>query len=97
MNKINFNGELVSEEKILFNKTKRAFNYGDGFFETIRVVNGKSIFIERHFKRIVIGLKHLKINYSKKFNLSYLSRHLYQRFSKEHLEIFQLKNQKMVF
>jgi len=73
MNKINFNGELVSEEKILFNKTKRAFNYGDGFFETIRVVNGKSIFIERHFKRIVIGLKHLKINYSKKFNLNYLS------------------------
>ena len=62
MNKINFNGELVSEEKILFNKTKRAFNYGDGFFETIRIVNGKPIFIERHFKRIVIGLKHLKIN-----------------------------------
>ena len=73
MNKINFNGELVSEEKILFNKTKRAFNYGDGFFETIRIVNGKPIFIERHFKRIVIGLKHLKINYSKKFNLNFLS------------------------
>ena len=50
MNKINFNGELVSEEKILFNKTKRAFNYGDGFFETIRIVNGKPIFIERHFR-----------------------------------------------
>ena len=73
MSKINFNGELVSEEKILFNKTKRAFNYGDGFFETIRIVNGKPIFIERHFKRIVIGLKHLKINYSKKFNLNFLS------------------------
>lgn len=73
MNKINFNGELVSEEKILFNKTKRAFNYGDGFFETIRIINGKPIFIERHFKRIVIGLKHLKINYSKKFNLNFLS------------------------
>jgi branched-chain amino acid aminotransferase len=73
MNKINFNGELVSEEEILFNKTKRAFNYGDGFFETIRIVNGKPIFIERHFKRIVIGLKHLKINYSKKFNLNFLS------------------------
>ena len=73
MNKINFNGELVSEERILFNKIKRAFNYGDGFFETIRIVNGKPIFIERHFKRIVIGLKHLKINYSKKFNLNFLS------------------------
>ena len=73
MSKINFNGELVSEEEILFNKTKRAFNYGDGFFETIRIVNGKPIFIERHFKRIVIGLKHLKINYSKKFNLNFLS------------------------
>lgn len=73
MNKINFNGELVSEERILFNKIKRAFNYGDGFFETIRVVNGNPIFIERHFKRIVIGLKHLKINYSKKFNLNFLS------------------------
>jgi branched-chain amino acid aminotransferase len=46
------------------NHVKRGFNYGDGLFETIRVSNGKSLFLKAHFKRFFQGLDQLKIDYS---------------------------------
>ena len=46
MNKIIFNGKILKEENLMFNQFKRAVNFGDGFFETIRVINGKEIFLK---------------------------------------------------
>ena len=46
MNKIIFNGKILKEENLMFNQFKRAVNFGDGFFETIRIINGKEIFFE---------------------------------------------------
>ena len=39
----------------------RAFNYGDGLFETIHIKNNKPLFINDHIKRLNIGCKKLKI------------------------------------
>ena len=50
--KIIFNGKILNEENLIFSQFKRAVNFGDGFFETIRVVNGNEIYFEDHFKRI---------------------------------------------
>ena len=67
-NKIIFNGKILNQQDIQFNTIKRAINFGDGFFETIRIVNGDVLFIESHLKRIFKALKILKISNSENFN-----------------------------
>ena len=44
--KINFNGELLYHDDIKFKNIKRAINFGDGFFETIRIINGEILFLK---------------------------------------------------
>ena len=70
--KIIFNDKILNQDDIQFNTIKRAINFGDGFFETIRIVNGDVLFIESHLKRIFKALKILKISYSKNFNAEIL-------------------------
>ena len=77
MNKIIFNGKILKEENLMFNQFKRAVNFGDGFFETIRVINGKEMFFEDHFTRIKSGLNFLKIDYPNSFNFNFLKQEIH--------------------
>ena len=88
MNKIIFNGKILKEENLMFNQFKRAVNFGDGFFETIRVINGKEMFFEDHFTRIksvcvcvvcvcVCVCVCVKIDYPKSFNFNFLKQEIY--------------------
>ena len=38
---------MISSLKI----SKRAINFGDGFFETIRIINGEILFFESHYNK----------------------------------------------
>ena len=51
------NGELVSAGTTIFNSANRAFRYGDGFFETIRLHRGQPLFWNDHEERIHSSLK----------------------------------------
>lgn len=54
------NGKLLNYNELnIFNN--RAFKYGDGIFESIRIVNGKAVFLQDHFERLSKGLQALKI------------------------------------
>jgi branched-chain amino acid aminotransferase len=46
------NGKFHPLESTLIHSSNRGFNYGDGFFESIRVSNGKTPFIQLHWKRM---------------------------------------------
>lgn len=48
---ISLNGHIISgsDEQLFLN---RAFNYGDGVFETIRVINRTPLFLSEHFNRL---------------------------------------------
>ena len=76
LNPINFNGQILDGDTIGFNQLKRGFNFGDGLFETIRVFNGKSIYLDAHFNRIFSGLEVLKIKQNYSFNLNSLERYI---------------------
>ena len=73
---VNFNGEIKDGNAIGFNQLKRGFNFGDGLFETIRVYDGKSIYLEAHLNRISRGLEILKIKQNYSFNLNALKRYI---------------------
>lgn len=57
---LNINGRIIDVENARFYQN-RAFHYGDGLFETIRIIGGKAVFLEKHFQRLGQGLERLKI------------------------------------
>ncbi|WMJ73820.1 aminotransferase class IV [Cytophagaceae bacterium ABcell3] len=56
-----YNNEFIHEENIGISLNDRAFQYGDGVFETMKVNNGKILFSDDHFERLTIGLKVLQL------------------------------------
>jgi len=75
-NSILINGileDVSMHESLLSN---RAFRYGDGLFETIRIYNGTPLFAEYHHKRLIDGLNLLKIESEEKDNLTLFKNNL---------------------
>ncbi len=58
---INFNGELVPINTPLLDINNRAFRYGDGLFESMRLMNGQLKFAEFHADRLQKGMRALHI------------------------------------
>ncbi len=69
---INFNGSIFEDNERILTAQNRAFRYGDGLFESIRVFNGKIPFYNYHFERILRGMKALKMNIPSYFNPHYI-------------------------
>ena len=58
---INYNGKLYVETEKIFTVNNRAFKFGDAIFETIRVANGKMLFLDDHLIRLKRGVDFLKL------------------------------------
>jgi branched-chain amino acid aminotransferase len=43
----------MPDTQAYISRDNRAFRFSDGFFESIRIINGKPVFIENHFSRVV--------------------------------------------
>ncbi len=52
---------LNGERRQCIDIADRGFQYGDGLFETIEVLNGKPLFFDRHLKRLEVGCSRLLI------------------------------------
>ncbi len=59
-----FNDEFVASDKLQFPLMNRAFQYGDGLFETIKLVNGMPCFLSLHLDRLKKGMDVLKMKKS---------------------------------
>ena len=55
------NGAIFNTNKLNISIQNRAFNYGDGVFETIKVKNKSILFAENHFDRLQLAVKTLSI------------------------------------
>lgn len=57
-----YNGEVVAADRLPLSMNNRSFKYGDGFFESARLVNGQLPYWEQHSQRIakaqqILGLQ----------------------------------------
>ena len=59
---INFNGELLPADSKLLTVANRGFKYGDGLFESMRLMKGHLKFAELHADRLQRSMKILKID-----------------------------------
>ena len=73
---INFNGELVHEENIKLSIHNRGFKYGDGIFETIKIVNKKVVFWEDHYFRLMASMRMLRMKIPMEFTMEFLEQEI---------------------
>src|ERR1035437_1932488 len=59
---LNFNGKIYKNDKLLISPNNRSFRYGDGCFETMKMVNGKIILEAYHLERLFMSLLVLQFN-----------------------------------
>lgn len=52
---------INGERRHCIDVADRGFQYGDGLFETLEVLNGKPLFLERHLRRLANGCRRLLI------------------------------------
>lgn len=55
------NDQFFPKEQAVLNASNRAFRFGDGLFESMRMVGGKLQFAQQHADRLRAGMKALKM------------------------------------
>jgi branched-chain amino acid aminotransferase len=61
MNYTCFNGNILPSDEPVLNAANRAYRYGDGLFETMKLFRGNILFEHLHFDRLFSGLSLLKM------------------------------------
>jgi branched-chain amino acid aminotransferase len=59
---INYNGNIFESDQPVFTSANRAFRYGDALFETIRLMNGEILYLDKHLARLKEGMGYLGMN-----------------------------------
>ena len=75
---INLNGNLLHPGAPEISLLNRSFLFGDGLYESIRVFNGKILFLPAHLRRLTKGMKLLGFDYESKSLLEELTDQLKQ-------------------
>ncbi len=68
---INYNGEILNSDTTLSN-SNRAFLYGDGVFETLKIVNNKILFLEDHYFRLMASMRIVRMQIPATFTMEFL-------------------------
>ena len=68
---INFNGTIVSHDANILTQN-RAFLYGDGVFETVKIINNKILFLEDHYFRLMSSMRVVRMEIPMNFTMEYL-------------------------
>lgn len=68
---INFNG-IIQDSDLQLSITNRSFLYGDGVFETLKIVDSKILFFEDHYFRLMASMRIIRMQIPMSFTLEYL-------------------------
>jgi len=80
---INYNGKIFHEDMPLVGSGNRGLRYGDGFFETMKMVDGEISLEAFHFERFFASLQLMKFIIPAHFTIDFL---------KEQIRLLCLKN-----
>ncbi len=69
---VNYNGQLLPATTTFLNHENRGLRYGDSLFETLRVVDGKVIFWEDHYLRLMASMRILRMAIPMEFTMEFL-------------------------
>ncbi len=69
---VNFNGELLADDSNYLNHENRGLRYGDSLFETMRVVDGRVIFWEDHYFRLMSSMRIVRMSIPMEFTMEFL-------------------------
>jgi branched-chain amino acid aminotransferase len=67
---INFNGNTTSSNSNLL-VNNRAFLYGDGVFETLKIIDNKILFLEDHYFRLMASMRVVRMEIPMNFTMEY--------------------------
>ena len=68
---INFNGLILPSSGNLL-QNNRAFLYGDGIFETVKIVDNKILFLEDHYFRLMSAMRIVRMEIPMNFTMEYV-------------------------
>lgn len=80
---INFNGNITSEANLLVGN--RGFLYGDSVFETVKILDGKILFLEDHYFRLMSAMRIVRMEIPMNFTLEYFEEQLLSLAAAENL------------
>ena len=69
---VNYNGRLLPSDEVKITPSNRAFNYGDGVFETVKIRNGRLVFWEKHYFRLMASMRMIRMKIPVEFTLEFL-------------------------
>jgi branched-chain amino acid aminotransferase len=72
MNFICLDGKIITAAEPVFMRDNRSFRYGDGLFETLKMINGRILLKEFHFERLFTSLHILQYRIPASFTDSLL-------------------------
>ena len=67
---INFNGNIAAQNDNVLTQN-RAFLYGDGVFETLKIINNKILFLEDHYFRLMASMRVVRMEIPMNFTMEY--------------------------
>lgn len=73
---VNNNGKVLSQTSMVIEAGNRGYTYGDGLFESMRIMNGKVLNLENHYHRLVEGSKVLKMRLPAFFSAEFFKKQI---------------------
>jgi len=79
------NGQFFADDQAIFSVHNRAFQYGDGIFETIHAFGTTARHLEIHCKRMVKGMKLLNLEVPSFFSVAFLENEISRLLNKNRI------------
>lgn len=88
---VNIDGSLFEEQDAILAIDNRGFQFGDAVFETIKVSQGKVLFWEEHYFRLMASMRILRMEIPMNFTLEFLLDEIHKTLNSSNLDYHNSK------